>query len=78
MINTVIKNRDKSIRDYNFFMEDTDEPGMATSNQKRTLKDLIVQNIDDSEKQEMCINQIRDISQDEASLWIREMENGLW
>lgn len=61
-----------------YFMEDSDEPGMATSRQKHILRDLIFQNIEDSIRQEMCINQLGDISENEASLWIKELENGMW
>ncbi len=61
-----------------YFMEDSDEPGRATSRQKQILKDLIFQNIEDSIRQELCMNQLRDISESEASLWIKELENGMW
>lgn len=67
-----------SPRSGSYFMEDSDEPGRATSRQKQILKDLIFQNIEDSIRQELCMNQLRDISESEASLWIKEMENGMW
>ncbi len=61
-----------------FFLEDTDEPGMATNRQKQTIKDLVFLNINESENQEMYINQLRDISEREASILIKELENGMW
>ncbi|MFA6586232.1 MAG: hypothetical protein WCS86_03690 [Candidatus Paceibacterota bacterium] len=61
-----------------FFLEDTDEPGMATSHQKRTIYRLLCENMEDGEGREVNINQIPYVSQDEASLWIKELENSIW
>ena len=65
-------------RGYNFLMEDTDEPGAATSLQKRTLTDLIFQHIDNEEKREGYLNQICDITKAEAADWILEFTMGQW
>ena len=61
-----------------FFLEDTDEPGMATSYQKKTIYRLLCENMEDGEGREENINQIPYVSQDEASLWIKELENSIW
>lgn len=61
-----------------FFLEDTDEPGMATSHQKRTLLRLLCENMEDGESREACINQIPYVSEDEARHWIDELENSIW
>ena len=61
-----------------FFLEDTDEPGMATSYQKRTIYRLLCENMEDGEGREVNINQIPYVSKDEATLWIKELENSIW
>ena len=61
-----------------FFLEDSDEPGMATSYQKRTIYRLLCENMEDSEAREVNINQIPYVSKDEATIWIKELENSIW
>ena len=61
-----------------FFFEDTDEPGMATSHQKRTIYRLLCENMEDGEGREVNINQIPYVSEDEARNWIDELENSIW
>jgi hypothetical protein len=61
-----------------FFLEDSDEPGMATSYQKRTLYRLLCENMEDGEAREVNINQIPYVSEDEARNWISELENSIW
>ncbi|MFA6385968.1 MAG: hypothetical protein WCW29_04460 [Candidatus Paceibacterota bacterium] len=61
-----------------FFLEDSDEPGMATSYQKRTLYRLLCENMEDGEAREVNINQIPYVSEDEARSWIAELENSIW
>jgi hypothetical protein len=51
---------------------------MATSHQKRTIYRLLCENMEDGEGREVNINQIPYVSQDEASLWIKELENSIW
>ncbi len=63
---------------YSFFLEDTDEPGMATSHQKRTIYRLLCEGMEDGEGREVNINQIPYVTQSEASLWIKELENSIW
>lgn len=63
---------------HSFFLEDTDEPGMATSYQKRTIYRLLCENMEDGEGREVNINQIPYISTDEAKIWIKELENSIW
>ena len=61
-----------------FLLEDSDEPGMATSYQKRTIYRLLCENMEDGEGREVNINQIPYVSEDEASIWIKELENSIW
>ena len=61
-----------------FFLEDSDEPGMATSHQKRTIYRLLCENMCDGEGREVNINQIPYVSEDEAKIWINELENSIW
>jgi hypothetical protein len=61
-----------------FFLEDSDEPGMATSHQKRTIYRLLCENTEDGEGREVNINQIPYVSKDEANIWIKELENSIW
>ncbi len=61
-----------------FFFEGTDEPGMATSYQKRTIYRLLCENMEDGEGREVNINQIPYVSEDEARNWIDELENSIW
>ena len=63
---------------HSFFLEDSDEPGMATSYQKRTIYRLLCENMEDGEGREVNINQIPYVSKDEATLWIKELENSIW
>lgn len=63
---------------HSFFLEDTDEPGMATSCQKRTIYRLLCENMEDGESREVNINQIPYVSRDEATIWIKELENSIW
>lgn len=63
---------------HSFFLEDTDELGMATSYQKRTILRLLCENMEDGEGREVCINQIPYVSEDEARNWIAELENSIW
>lgn len=63
---------------HSFFLEDTDEPGMATSRQKRTIYRLLVENMVDGESREVNINQIPYVSENEARHWIKELENSIW
>jgi hypothetical protein len=51
---------------------------MATSYQKRTIYRLLCENMEDGEGREVNINQIPYVSKDEASLWIKELENSIW
>ncbi len=75
--NTLVASADGPRRGYNFLME-TEEEGMATAKQKDTLKNLFYLNIENDELRESHINQLRDISENEARLWIREFEMGMW
>lgn len=77
MNNTITANLDGPRHSY-YFMEDSDAEGMATSRQKHILRDLIFQNIEDSVRQEICMNQLQDLSEQDASLWIKQMEDGMW
>jgi len=61
-----------------FFLEDSDEPGMATSHQKRTIYRLLTENMEDGEGREVNINQIPYVSKEEAKIWIKELENSIW
>lgn len=61
-----------------FFLEDTDEPGMATSHQKITIYRLLCERMEDGESREVNINQIPYVSEDEARIWINELENSIW
>ena len=63
---------------HSFFLEDGDEPGMATSYQKRTILRLLCENMEDGESREVHINQIPYVSEDEARNWIDELENSIW
>ena len=63
---------------HTFFLEDTDEPGIATSYQKRTIYRLLCERMDDGELRELNINQIPYVSSDEARIWIDELENSIW
>jgi len=63
---------------HSFFLEDTDEPGMATSYQKRTIYRLLCENMEDGEGREVNINQIPYVSEDEARIWINELEGSIW
>ena len=63
---------------HSFFLEDSDEPGMATSYQKRTIYRLLCENMEDGENREGGINQIPYVSKDEATIWIKELENSIW
>ena len=63
---------------HSFFFEDSDEPGMATSYQKRTIYRLLCENMEDGEGREVNINQIPYVSKDEATIWIKELENSIW
>ena len=63
---------------HSFFLEDSDEPGMATSYQKRTILSLLCERMEDGEGREACINQIPYVSEDEARNWIDELENSVW
>ncbi len=63
---------------HSFFLEDTDEPGMATSYQKRTILRLLCENMQDGEGREENINQIPYVSSEEATIWIKELENSIW
>jgi hypothetical protein len=61
-----------------FFLEDSDEPGMATSYQKRTIYRLLCERMEDGQGREENINQISYVSEDEARNWIAELENSIW
>ena len=61
-----------------YFLENTDEPGMATNYQKRTIYRLLCENMEDGEGRELNINQIPYVSEDEARHWIDELENSIW
>lgn len=61
-----------------FFLEDSDEPNMATSYQKRTIYRLLCENMEDGEAREVNINQIPYITKDEGAIWIKELENSIW
>jgi len=61
-----------------YFMEDNEEEGMATARQRDTIKNLIYLNIESDELRESHLNQLRNISEQEAKLWIKELENGMW
>lgn len=63
---------------HSFFLEDSDAPGMATSYQKRTIYRLLCENMEDGEGREVNINQIPYVSEDEARIWIKELENSIW
>ena len=63
---------------HSFFLEDTDEPGMATSYQKRIIYRLLCEKMEDGEGREININQIPYVSEDEARHWIDELENSIW
>ena len=63
---------------HSFFLEDTDEPGMATSYQKRTIYRLLCENMEDGEGREVNINQIPYVSEDEAKIWIKELQDSIW
>ncbi len=63
---------------HSFFLEDTDEPGMATSFQKRTIYRLLCENVEDGELRELNINQIPYVSSDEAIIWIKELQDSIW
>lgn len=63
---------------HSFFLDDGDEPGMATSHQKRTIYRLLTENMEDGEGREVNINQIPYVSEDEARIWINELENSIW
>ena len=63
---------------HSFFLEDSDEPGMATSQQKRTIYRLLCENMVDGELREIHINQIPYVSSEEAITWIKELENSIW
>ena len=75
--NTLVARADGPRRGYNCLME-SEEEGMATAKQKDTLKNLFYLNIENDELRESHINQLRDISENEARLWIREFEMGMW
>jgi hypothetical protein len=77
IINTVSAYEAPRHRD-SFFFEDTDEPGMATSHQKRTIYHLLCEKMEDGEGREVNINQIPFVSEDEARNWIDELENSIW
>ena len=62
---------------HSFFL-DTDEPGVATSHQKSTIHRLLCERMEDGESRELHINQIPYVSEDEAALWIKELENSIW
>lgn len=61
-----------------FFLEDTDEPGMATGSQKKTIYRLLCERMEDGEGRELHINQIPYVSESEASLWLKELEDSIW
>lgn len=63
---------------HSFFFEDSDEPNMATSYQKRTIYRLLCERMEDGESRELHINQIPYVSKDEATIWIKELENSIW
>lgn len=63
---------------HSFFLEDTNEPGMATGQQKRTIYRLLCERMDDGESRELHINQIPYVSENEARHWIDELENSIW
>lgn len=63
---------------HSFFLEDTDEPGMATSHQKRAIYRLLCENMEDGEGRELHINQIPYVSESEARQWLKELENSIW
>lgn len=74
--NTTVANMDGPR--HSFFLEDSDEPGMATSHQKRAILRLLCERMQDGEGREENINQIPYVSSEEASLWIKELENSIW
>jgi hypothetical protein len=78
MITNTISAFEAPRQGHSFFLEDTDEPGMATSYQKRTIYRLLCENMEDGEGREVNINQIPYVSKDEATLWIKELENSIW
>ena len=75
-MNTTIASLEGPRRGYYFPMEDTSE-GMATYQQKRNLTDLICYHID-AEQRENYLNQLRDLSKQDAEYWILEFEMGMW
>ena len=74
-MNTIAASFEDPRQRNSFFFEDTDEPGMATSYQKRTIYRLLCENMEDGEARELNINQIPYVSEDEARHWIDELEN---
>ena len=56
----------------------TCEEEMISSNQLRTLKELILQNIEDEEKREGYLNQIPELTSSEASEMIMEFTMARW
>ena len=74
--NTIVASAD--VPRHSFFLEDTNEPGMATSHQKRAIYRLLCERMDDGELRELNINQIPYVSNDEAVIWIKELENSIW
>ena len=77
-MNTNVAIASADVPRHTFFLEDSDEPGMATSYQKRTIYRLLCENMEDGEGRESSINQIPYITQSEASQWIKELENSIW
>lgn len=63
---------------HSFFLDDTDDPYMATSQQKRALYRLLCENVEDGELRELNINQIPYVSSDEAIIWIKELQDSIW
>jgi len=51
---------------------------MATSYQTEHIYRLLCENIEDGEGREVNINQIPYVSEDEARIWIKELENSIW
>ena len=77
MTKTITASFEGPNRGYNFLMEDAGEESMATGRQKRTLTDLIFQNIDE-DKRDGYLQQLEEITKEEASDLIMEFTMGRW
>ena len=68
-MNTITASSEAPQQKHCFFLDETDEPGMATNYQKRTIYRLLCEHMEDGEARELNINQIPVVYHELSNTW---------